>query len=177
MTPFRLRAALVLWRALPALSVLGCVLLAQALAQAEAIRGMFPPLAFMAAFYWAILFPRRFSYGAAFALGMVSDVLTGGLLGASALLWMGLKRVGAGVEETLEAEGFIVTWSFFSIALLIAMLLEWATAAWLQGVGGLPPGVTLSYSAAVLCYPAFHRLMGRLRRAMYRKVWFAVKEA
>ncbi len=177
MITFRHRIIAALWRGFPALTIaLGLVigLLATQLGNAGQVM---PPLALMAVFYWCITQPERMPYWLIFISGMVSDALSGGYLGLSALLWMALRRVTAPLQAELEEAGFVACWAFFALALLGIMALEWMVMSLLGGFTVLPLALPMRYSIAILLYPGLHRSLSLTSQRMYRRIWFVVKQA
>ncbi len=172
----RQRMRLALWRALPLLTLIAALLAERTAAQLFWLKGAFPPLVLPVIYYWSVHEPKRCPYALLFALGMANDFLSHGLF-LSALLWMGVRRAGAVMQEALKAGGFVFTWGYFALVTIGCIAAEWLMSRMLLGPVALPPQRLSHLALLALLYPSLHVLIGRMRKALYRRVWFALKAA
>jgi len=84
-----------------------------------------PQLAEIAVFFWTIYRPDLMSYGAAFAIGVVADLVTGAPLGVTALILVVVRRVVLAQRRATLGKPFHILWFSFAMIALPAALLGW----------------------------------------------------
>lgn len=87
------------------------------------IAGWAPPmplLALPAVYVWAAARPGPASYSAAFATGLLHDVVTGGPLGVWALGFLAAAAAGVLQRAPLEGQAMAPVWASFGVAALAA---------------------------------------------------------
>lgn len=123
----RLRQALV--ATAPLLSSLVLVLLGSMPLYVGHVGAVMPQLGVAAVFYWTIYRPDLMTYGAAFAVGLVADIVSGAPLGASALAVLVVRRIVLAQRRYLIGKPFHVLWSGFLLAALAAAAISWLAAS------------------------------------------------
>ncbi|VAV97485.1 hypothetical protein MNBD_ALPHA02-2506 [hydrothermal vent metagenome] len=115
--------------ALPFLSVLLLILLMQLQYRLFFLDNLFPYLSLAAVYYWSIFKPRLLPVSVLFILGLLQDILSGGPLGMTALLFILVRifviRQGS---RFLERE-FLFNWLFFIFVALLFGFLTWLIAS------------------------------------------------
>jgi rod shape-determining protein MreD len=88
-----------------------------------------PQMGVIAVFFWVIYRPDLMTYGAAFGIGLVADLVTGAPLGVSALVLLVVRRVVLAQQRFFIGKPFHVLWSGFALIALPAALLQWLLAS------------------------------------------------
>jgi rod shape-determining protein MreD len=123
----RLRQALV--ATAPLLTSLVLVLLGSMPLYVGHVGVVMPQLCVAAVFYWTIYRPDLMTYGAAFAVGLVADVVSGAPLGSTALAVLIVRRIVLAQRRYLIGKPFQVLWTGFLLAALAAAAIAWCTAS------------------------------------------------
>lgn len=114
---------------LPFITTLGLIMLMQLQYRLSFLDNLFPFLSLMAIYYWCIFMPRLMPVTAVFLLGLLQDILSGGPLGMTALLFILVRlfviRQG---RRFLERE-FLFNWLVFIMVSLVFGLMTWAIAS------------------------------------------------
>lgn len=115
--------------ALPFLSILILILLMQLQYRLFFLDNLFPYLSLAAIYYWSIFKPHLVPVSALFILGLLQDILSGGPLGMTALLFI-LVRIFVVRQGSrfLERE-FLFSWLFFIFVALLFGFLNWLIAS------------------------------------------------
>ncbi|MBN35118.1 MAG: rod shape-determining protein MreD [Rhodospirillaceae bacterium] len=88
-----------------------------------------PQLGVIAVFFWVIYRPDLMSYGAAFSIGIVADLVTGAPLGVTALILIVVRRVAMAKRRHALGKPFHVLWFSFALIALPAALFGWLVAS------------------------------------------------
>ncbi|MBT5433787.1 MAG: rod shape-determining protein MreD [Alphaproteobacteria bacterium] len=88
-----------------------------------------PQLGVIAVFFWVIYRPDLMTYGAAFAIGLVADIVMGAPLGITALVLIVVRRVVLAQRRYFIGKPFRVLWFGFALIALPASLLGWLIAS------------------------------------------------
>lgn len=123
----RLRQALV--ATAPLMSSLVLVLLGSMPLYVGHVGAVMPQLGVAAVFYWTIYRPDLMTYAAAFAVGLVADIVSGAPLGASALAVLVVRRIVLAQRRYLIGKPFHVLWSGFFLAAFAAAAISWLAAS------------------------------------------------
>ena len=123
----RLRQALV--ATAPLLSSLVLVLLGSMPLYIGHVGSVMPQLGVAAVFYWTIYRPDLMTYSAAFAVGLVADVVSGAPLGSTTLAVLVVRRIVLAQRRYLIGKPFQVLWTGFLLAALAAAAISWCTAS------------------------------------------------
>ena len=120
-----------------------------------------PQLGVAAVFYWSIYRPDLMSYGSAFAVGIVADVLSGAPLGITALALVVVRRLVLAQRRFFLGKPFHVLWSGFLIVALAASLVVWiASSLYLFTLLAVVP-LTLRTLVTVALFPVVAWLLAR----------------
>ena len=88
-----------------------------------------PPLMLAAVYYWSLTRPGLLPPGAAFALGVYQDLLTGAPLGSTSLVLVLVQWILRSQQRYLANRPFILLWAGFAPVALGAALIDWAVYA------------------------------------------------
>jgi rod shape-determining protein MreD len=125
-----------------------------------------PNWVLVAVFYFASHRSDLVPSWAAFALGLLFDVLSGGPLGLSALVLLLVREAGAFLEETLRGRPFLFAWTAFGIVALVAQMLGVLLATALAGAFVAIPNVIYQLMLTIIIYPALVLVLSVLARPL-----------
>ncbi|MDE2028982.1 MAG: rod shape-determining protein MreD [Alphaproteobacteria bacterium] len=109
-----------------------------------------PPLAFIALFYWAAHRPDLFPVSAAFAIGLLHDIINGLPMGASALLFTGAHQIVLRQRRFFAGHSFSLLWGGFTLAALAMTVAQWTLVCFLRWqIVPLAPVLTQMVLAAI----------------------------
>ena len=124
-----------------------------------------PNLALMAVFYWAIYRPDLLPLTAAFAIGLLQDMLVGTAPGTNALVLVLVREGVVSQGRVFRTKSFLVMWWGFAVVALGAGILKWVLAAGINFVAINPmPGV-FQYALSVTLFPFLGWLCARTQHA------------
>jgi len=108
----------------------GLITLVLALAPATPIRlasewSAMPALTLMAVYYWTIYRPDLLPPPAIFGIGLVEDLSTGGPLGVTALVLLGVYALVLNQRRLFLGKPFAVTWAGFVLVAILAAVATW----------------------------------------------------
>jgi rod shape-determining protein MreD len=127
-----------------------------------------PSLTLAAVYYWAVYRPDLFGYGAAFCLGLFTDLMTGAPLGLSALVLVAVQAVSVTQRRFFLGKPFHILWWGFALIAPVAMLLAWVLASIYQGTLLAIGPVLLQAVLTVALFPAVAWLLGRCHALLPR---------
>lgn len=127
-----------------------------------------PALALMGIYYWAVHRPDLMNAPAAFAIGLLNDLVTGGPVGVNSLVMVLVQLVCATQGRFLKAKSFLVTWWGFAMVALPAVIASWLIGSALSG-SALPVKTTLFYYLfTVAVFPVIGWVMIRAHTSLLR---------
>jgi rod shape-determining protein MreD len=125
-------------------------------------------LVLVSVFYWAIHRPSALPAPAVFILGLLADLLGGGMLGLNVLVLLSAYAVTVGLRRWLIGASFAVVWWGFAIVTAGALLLTWLLIWFLTGVAAdLSSGVS-SALFGVGAYPLLATFFAHAQRVVLR---------
>ena len=114
-------------------------------------------------FYWGLFRPEVMPPGAAFAIGLVQDLIGGGPIGAMALTLLALGMIVGAQRRAFAGKSHMLIWFGFILIALPAALLFWLVLC-LYHVALLDPRPVLAgYVLAVAIYPLVSEFFTLLR--------------
>jgi rod shape-determining protein MreD len=125
-----------------------------------------PPLAFVALYYWSTHRPDLFPPGAAFALGIVNDIINDFPLGVSAFLFTLAHQVIWRQRRFFSGHSFFMLWSGFALAATVMMIAEWILLSLVRWQAMPPFPVLVQTVMAVVLFPLPCWAMIRLQRSV-----------
>ncbi len=125
---------------------------------------LLPPLGFMALFYWSAHRPDLFPSSAAFAAGLLSDVVNGGPLGLSAFLFTVAHQAVWRQRGLFAGHSFMMLWSGFSLVATIYIFAQWSLTALLEWQFPRVFPVFMQDVLAIVLFPILCWFLIRLQR-------------
>ena len=123
-------------------------------------------VALIAVFYWALHRPELLPPIAIFAIGLVQDSLSGGIMGLTPLILLSAHGVVRAQRRFFHGKPFVVAWWGFLMVAAGAGAMTWAvTALFAQAVVDPAPAVRHAV-VTILVYPLFSWLFGLVRRTL-----------
>lgn len=129
-----------------------------------------PALALMSVYYWAIHRPDLVRPSAAFAIGLLQDLLSGTPLGMTALVLVLCHWVVMSQRAFFLANSFALLWTGFAFIVLGAAFVEWLAYSILSL--RLVPFLAPLFQAVLTLalFPVFAWLFIRVHRAFLKEV-------
>jgi len=128
--------------------------------------GIFPMLALIGVYYWAIYRPDLLPASMAFCIGLAQDMVMGTPLGVASLVYLLVQSMTASQRKFFLGKPFLVAWSCFALMALAAVLLTWLLCSMLFD-HLLPLGPVLFETLMTIAvYPLLSWLFGRTHSAL-----------
>jgi rod shape-determining protein MreD len=125
-------------------------------------------LVLVSVYYWAIHRPSALPAPAVFVIGLLADLLGGGMLGANVLVLLAAYAVTVGLRRWLVGASFAIVWWGFAVVTAGSLLLMWLMIWFLTGVAAdLSSGVS-SALFGVGAYPLLATFFAHAQRAWLR---------
>lgn len=123
-----------------------------------------PAFALMAVYHWTIYRPDLLPFTAAFAVGLLLDLLNGAPLGISSLVLLLTRAAVLSQRQLFVGRSFPVVWAGFLGVASAAVAFEWAVFCLLYGfLLDIRPALFQGI-LTVSCYPAASYLFLRVQR-------------
>jgi rod shape-determining protein MreD len=127
-----------------------------------------PSLPLIAVYYWTLYRPDLMPPAAAFAIGLLTDVLTGAPLGVNAFVFIVVHGLVNLQRKFFEGRPFSIVWLGFTVVAAGAFLLAWLLVSAFYGRGVNGSGAVLQLAATIGCLPFIWWLLVRCHRAILR---------
>lgn len=127
-----------------------------------------PFFALISVHFWAARRPDLLPIGAAFLIGILSDMLRGGPLGLGALQLVLVHWLAARQARFFAREQFVAGWSGLVGSAALAGALEWIGNALHQQILLDPRALLLQVAMTAAIYPVFARACGGWHRWIAR---------
>lgn len=114
---------------------------------------VYPHLTLMSVFYWTIYRPDLMPPLAIFAIGLIQDLLTGGHLGLTPLLLLGVYAVVLTQRRAFVGKPFILTWTGFLIVLSVTSSVTWLVVTVLSWRLLPLPQLAAQFVTSLLLFP------------------------
>ncbi|MEX2250192.1 MAG: rod shape-determining protein MreD [Parvibaculum sp.] len=122
-----------------------------------------PAFALMAIYYWAIVRPEMFPPLAVFAVGLVFDLLSGGIIGLWAFVYVVTYAVVISQRTLVVNAPFSVFWLGFLAVATFAGALAWAVVSIFYGMPVPPSSLVQHMVLTVAVFPVFAMIFGRVQ--------------
>jgi rod shape-determining protein MreD len=121
-----------------------------------------PMYTLIAVYFWAVYRPDSLGYGAAFAIGVMEDLIVGTPLGSTALLLLLCQWIVFHQQKFFNGRPFLEVWLAFAVIAIAAGLVRWLSTGLITS-GNFPAagdvlGVVL---LTITLYPAIGWLLAR----------------
>ncbi len=150
--------------ALPLLISLGLVLLSVVSLRIPDLALVMPSLAIIAVFYWSIHRPDLLPAPAAFLIGLMQDLLSGGPAGAMALVLLLVQGLVVSQRRVFLGGPFLVGFCGFAVVASGAACLSWLMVSAWSGTFLPPAPVAYQTVLTIALYPGFTWLFDHIHR-------------
>jgi len=128
--------------------------------------GLIPSAAPAAVFFWTLYRPKLMAPVAVFALGLLSDLLSGAPLGVNTLLLLLLHGAVLTQRRVLVRQSFLIVWIAFTLLATGLLTLGWLLRALLAFTLLPPLPAVVELGLVVALYPAFSWMFVRVERSL-----------
>jgi len=129
-----------------------------------------PMLPLMGVYYWAIYRPDLLPAWAAFAIGLMWDILAGTHIGVGALVLLLVQGVTASQRRFFLAKSFMFAWWAFALLTAGAVGLSWLLMAVLNGRPTDPAPALFGYALTLGLFPLLTWLLARTQVAFLKEI-------
>lgn len=143
---------------IPAASVLAASLLA--ILPIVSTSGWYPDFGFLALIAWRLLRSDPWPAWWAAPLGLANDLITGGPIGFSVVLWTGSMFVLDLIDRRTIWRDYWMEWALAAMLLLVHESAEW----WIVGIGTRYSTIVTPLLIAILAFPIAAWAVSRLDR-------------
>ena len=127
-----------------------------------------PSLGLIAVYYWVIHRPDLMPIWAIFLIGVVHDLLAGGPLGASSLVFLAVHAVIAAQRRVFAGASFFLIWTMFLPLAGAAILLSWVLHCLVAETLIDPNPAAFQFLTTAAVYPCCAWLFGQAQRSLLR---------
>lgn len=136
---------------------------------ASAASGVWPALPLVAVYYWCVHKPELMPIWIVFVLGLIQDVLSGGLIGVHAISLLCVYAFISWQRRVFTGAPFTLVWCVFIVVAGVALTLEWLLHCLGLFVFLDPRPAFFQYLLTVAAYPAFAWIAVQVGRLMQRR--------
>lgn len=148
----------------PAVTTLALILLSVVPLEIPYFTRITPLLALTAVYYWGVYRPTLMPVVLVFLLGLLQDLLGGGIIGLTALVFVVVRQLSVSQRRVLASNPFVVGWAGFALVAIGAEVFRWAiSCAFFERLLSLGP-VATSVALTVSLYPLFAWIFGRIEQ-------------
>jgi len=122
-----------------------------------------PVLALISVYYWSLFRPELMPAGAAFLLGLLVDVLSGGPPGLNALVLILVHWAASGQRRALAGKSFAVGWLGYLLIAGGAAILNWLVASVFHVTVIESVPLLVSHAIGTAAYPLVAIFLARLQ--------------
>lgn len=152
----------------PASVALFLILLSAVPSEIPDLARITPLFALTAIYYWSVYRPTMMPVVLVFLLGLLQDLLSGGVIGLTALVFVVVRQLSVSQRRILASNPFIVSWSGFGLITIGAELFRWAVGCiFFEKILSLGP-VGASAALTIALYPPFAWAFGRVEQRVIR---------
>jgi rod shape-determining protein MreD len=127
-----------------------------------------PSFMVMAIYFWSLHRPDLMPPSAVFAIGLLQDILTGGIIGVSPIVLLALSFATASQRRFLGGALFVTVWAGFVVNAAAAAILTWGLNTLAAGAMFDPRPALFQYLLTVGLYPSLGWVLARAQRAVLR---------
>jgi rod shape-determining protein MreD len=126
------------------------------------VAALAPMYTLVAVYFWAVYRPDSLSYGAAFAVGVVEDLIVGTPLGLTALVLLLCQWLVFHQQKFFNGKPFLEVWLAFAVVAVGAGLVRWFCVGLITS-GSFPPAgdVFGAVVLTIMIYPLIGWLLAR----------------
>jgi rod shape-determining protein MreD len=127
-----------------------------------------PYFLLMGVFYWGLHRPDLLPAVAVFVVGLMQDALEGEPFGVNAFVLIAVYWLVVSQQRHFRGQPFLVVWSGFAAAALLAGVLRWTLVSVLLGATLAPWTVLLEFFLTVMFYPVLTIAFALAHKALPR---------
>ena len=122
-----------------------------------------PILALISVYYWSVFRPELMPAGAAFLIGLMVDILSGGPPGLNALLLILVHWAASGQRRVLAGKSFAVSWLGHLLIAAGAAVINWffASLFYTTAIESVP--LVVSHAIGTAAYPLVALFLARMQ--------------
>lgn len=128
-----------------------------------------PMLPLIGVYYWAVFRPDLVGPAAAFALGIVHDIVAGTPLGVTPLIYLLVQGLTASQRRFFLGKHFMLVWWGFAMIAGGAVTLQWGLVSLIFGKLVAPSAVGFELLMTVCFYPLISWLFARVQLALLQR--------
>lgn len=132
-----------------------------------------PYFVLMAVYYWAIYRPTIVPPALCFVVGLLMDILSGGVMGVQAFILVVVQAVVRSQRRFLMGQTYLVLWFFFGVVALAYGALLWALWGLVSWAWRLPLPALFDMGVSFLLFPfvslalvMIHRFLPQATKSM-----------
>ncbi len=122
-----------------------------------------PVLAMISVYYWSVFRPELMPAGAAFLLGLMVDVLSGGPPGLNALVLILVHWAASGQRRALAGKSFAVGWLGYLLIAAGAAVVNWFFASLFHTTAIESVPLIVSHAIGTAAYPLVAIFLARMQ--------------
>ena len=122
-----------------------------------------PVLALISVYYWSVFRPELMPAGAAFLLGLLVDVLSGGPPGLNALVLILVHWAASGQRRALAGKSFAVGWLGYLLIAAGAAVVNWFFASLFHTTAIESVPLVVSHAIGTAAYPLVALALARIQ--------------
>lgn len=122
-----------------------------------------PVLALISVYYWSVFRPELMPAAAAFLLGLLVDVLSGGPPGLNAMVLILVHWAAAGQRRVLAGKSFAVAWQGYLLIAAAAAVINWFLASLFHATAIEAVPLLVSHAIGTAAYPLVALLLTRVQ--------------
>ncbi|MDP6873847.1 MAG: rod shape-determining protein MreD [Alphaproteobacteria bacterium] len=122
-----------------------------------------PVLALISVYYWSVFRPELMPAGAAFLLGLMVDVLSGGPPGLNALVLILVHWAASGQRRALAGKSFAVGWLGYLLIAAGAAVVNWFFASLFHTTAIESVPLIVSHAIGTAAYPLVAIFLARMQ--------------
>ena len=127
-----------------------------------------PSFMVMAVYFWTLYRPDLMPPAAVFAIGLLQDLLTGGILGINVIVLLALSAATGSQRRFLGVALFVMVWGGFVVNSAGAAILAWSLNTVAAGAMVDPRPALFQYLLTVGLYPSLGWILVRAQRSILR---------
>jgi rod shape-determining protein MreD len=112
-----------------------------------------PAFGLMAVFYWSVYRPDLLPALAVFSLGLLQDLIGGGPLGITAVIFLGTYGIVLNQRKVFLGKPFAMSWWGFMMVAISADAVRWLLSSILAGRALEPHRIVTELGATILLFP------------------------
>ncbi len=122
-----------------------------------------PVLAMISVYYWSVFRPELMPAGAAFLIGLMVDVLSGGPPGLNALVLILVHWAASGQRRALAGKSFAVGWLGYLLIAAGAAVINWFVASVFHTTAIESVPLLVSHAIGTAAYPLVAIFLARMQ--------------